>query len=145
MIVLQGILAGLVGGILMAAVSEAFYRLGTFKSNILIIDGSFVTRFLKKRADTINTYLFGIPVHLLTSSTFGAIYMSGTHILKWNPRSVWILYPYVTVLWISMLFVALPVAGQGLLGRKGSRFAWAEQLFLHIVFGIGLWFSLTFI
>ena len=145
MIILQGILAGLVGGILMAAVSEAFYRLGTFKSSILIIDGSFVTRFIKRRANTINTYLFGIPVHLLTSTTFGVIYMSGTHILKWNPRSVWIIYPYVAVLWISMLFVALPVAGQGLLGRKGSRFTWAEQLCLHIVYGIGLWFSLTFI
>lgn len=145
MIIFQGILAGLVGGILMATVSEAFYHFGIFKSNILIIDGSFVTRFMKRRADTLNTYLFGIPVHLLTSSTFGVIYMSGTHVLKWNPRSEWILFPYVTVLWISMLFVALPVAGQGLLGRKGSRFAWAEQLFLHFVYGIGLWFSLTFI
>ncbi len=145
MLVFQGTLAGLVGGILMGAVSEVFYRFGIFKSSIFIIDGSFVTRFMKRRADAIHTYLFGIPVHLLTSTAFGVIYMSGTHILKWNPRSVWILYPYVAVLWISMLFVALPVAGQGLLGRKGSRFAWAEQLFLHIMFGIGLWFSLTFI
>jgi len=145
MIILEGILAGLVGGILMAAVSEAFYHLGIFKSNILIIDGSFVTRFMKRRADTINTYLFGIPVHLLTSTTFGVNYMIGTHILKLNPRSVWILCTYVSVLWISMLFVALPVAGQGLLGRKGSRFAWAEQLFLHFVYGIGLGFSLAFI
>jgi hypothetical protein len=145
MIIWQGIVAGLVGGILMAAVSEAFYRFGTFKSSILIIDGSFVIHFMKTRADSINTYLFGIPVHLLTSTTFGVVYMSGTHILKWNPRSVWIVCPYVAVLWISMLFVALPVAGQGLLGRKGSRFAWAEQLLLHIVFGIGLWLSIIFI
>ena len=144
MLVFQGILSGLLGGILMGAVSEAFYRSGTFKSSILIIDGSFVTRFMKRRADTIHTYLFGIPVHLLTSTAFGVIYMSGTHILKWNPRSVWVLCPYVAALWISMLFVALPVAGQGVLGRKGSRFAWAEQLFLHFVYGIGLWFSLAF-
>ncbi|MHC4537466.1 MAG: hypothetical protein ACYS6K_26295, partial [Planctomycetota bacterium] len=102
MIVLQGILAGLVGGILMAGVSEAFYRLGAFKSSMLIIDGSFVTRFKKRRAGTIITYLFGIPVHLLTSTSFGVIYMSGTHMLKWDPRSVWILFPYVAVLWISM-------------------------------------------
>ena len=142
MILFQGILPGLVGGTLMAAVSEAFYRLGAFKSNILIIDGSFVTRFMKGRSDTINAYLFGIPVHLLTSTTFGVVYMIGTHILKWNPRSVWILSSYVSVLWVSMLFVALPVAGQGVLGRKGSPLAWAEQLVLHIVFGIGLWFSL---
>jgi hypothetical protein len=145
MVVLHGILAGLVGGILMGAVSEAFYQLGIFKSSVLIIDGSFATRFMKKRGDLMNTYLFGIFVHLLTSTTFGVIYIGGTHILKRDPHSVWILCPYVAVLWISMLFVALPVAGQGLLGRKGSRFAWAEQLVLHIVYGIGLWFSLTFI
>ena len=144
MIVLEGILGGLVGGILMAAVSEVFYRSGTFKSSILIIDGSFVTRFMKKHADATNIYLFGIPVHLLTSTTFGVVYMIGTYILKWNPRSVWILCPYAAVLWISMLFVALPVAGQGLLGRKGSPFAWAEQLLLHIVYGGGLWVFLTF-
>lgn len=141
----KGILAGLIGGFLMALFSEAFYRLGAFKSNILIIDGSFVTRFIKRRADTINIYLFGIPVHLLTSTTFGANYMIGTYFLNLNPQSVRILCLYLTVLWISMLFVALPVAGQGLLGRKGSRFAWAEQLFLHIVYGLGLWFALTFI
>jgi hypothetical protein len=145
MIVLQGILAGLVGGILMAAVSEVFYRSGTFKSSILIIDGSFVTRFMKKPADATNPYLFGIPVHLLTSTAFGGMYMIEAHIFKWNPLSVWILCSYVGFLWISMLFVALPVAGQGFLGRKGSRFAWAEQLLLHIVFGIGLWLSIIFI
>ena len=145
MIIFIGMLAGLVGGILMAAVSEMFYHFGIFKSNILIIDGSFVTRFLKRRANILNTYLFGIPVHLLTSSTFGIVYMAGTYILKINPQSVWILCAYVSFLWISMLFVALPVAGQGVLGRKGSRFAWAEQFFLHIVYGVGLGFALTFI
>jgi hypothetical protein len=145
MVILKGILAGLLGGILMGAVSEAFYRLGTFKSSILIIDGSFVTRFMKTRDDVASTYLFGIPVHLLTSTTFGAVYMIGVHMLKWNPRSLWILSAYVAVLWISMLFVALPVAGQGLLGRKGSPFAWAEQLVLHVVFGFGLWISVSFI
>ena len=143
MVVLHGILAGLIGGVLMGAASEVCYRLGIFKTSILVIDGSFVTRFMKKRGDTMSTYLFGIPVHLLTSTTFGVIYMGGTHILQWNPRSVWLLCPYVTVLWISMLFVALPVAGQGLMGRKGSRFAWAEQLVLHIAYGVGLWFALT--
>jgi hypothetical protein len=143
MLVFQGILSGLLGGILMGAVSEAFYRFGIFKSSIFIIDASFVTRFIKRRADKINTYLFGIPVHLMTSTAFGVIYMGGTHILKLDSHSTWILWPYVTILWISMLFAALPVAGQGFLGRKGGRFAWVEQLFLHIVYGIGLWFSLN--
>jgi hypothetical protein len=145
MVVLQGILAGLVGGILMGVVSEVFYRLGIFKSSILVIDGSFVTRFMKRGADKMSTYLFGVPVHLLTSTTFSVIYMLGTHVLKGDPHSVRILWPYVAMLWISMLFVALPVAGQGLLGSKGSRFAWAEQLVLHLVYGVGLWFSLTLI
>jgi hypothetical protein len=144
MIALQGILAGLVGGVLMGAVSEVFYRLGIFKSSILVIDGLFVTRFMKRSANKMSTYLFGIPVHLLTSTTFGVIYMGVTHLLKLDPHSVWILCPYVAVLWISMLFVALPVAGQGVLGSKGSRLAWAEQLVLHIVYGVGVWFSLTF-
>ncbi|MDY6987074.1 MAG: hypothetical protein SWQ30_03360 [Thermodesulfobacteriota bacterium] len=98
---------------------------------------------MKRGADSASTYLFGVPVHLLTSTTFGAVYMIGAYILKWNPRSLWIFSAYVAVLWISMLFVALPVAGQGLLGRKGSPFAWAEQLLLHIVFGFGLWLTLT--
>jgi hypothetical protein len=145
MIVLQGILAGLVGGILMGVVSEVFYRLDIFKSSILIIDGAFVTRFMKRGPDKMSTYLFGVPIHLLTSTTFGVIYMLGTHILKWGPHSAWILWPYVAMLWISMLFVALPVAGQGLLGIKASRFAWAEQLVLHFVYGAGLWFSPAFI
>jgi lysylphosphatidylglycerol synthetase-like protein (DUF2156 family) len=145
MLVLQGILSGLIGGILMGAVSEVFYQLGIFKSTIFIIDGSFVTRFMKRRADKMNTYLFGIPVHLLTSTAFGVIYLGGTHILKRDPHSVWIFCTYVAFLWISMLLVALPIAGQGFLGRKGSRFAWIEQIVLHIVYGIGLWFSLTLI
>jgi len=143
MLVFQGILSGLLGGILMGAASEAFYRFGIFKSSIFIIDGSFVTRFMKRRADKINTYLFGIPIHLMTSTAFGVIYMGGTHTLKLDSHSTWILWTYVTVLWISMLFAALPVAGQGFLGRKGGRFAWVEQLVLHIVYGIGLWFSLN--
>ncbi|MDY6988670.1 MAG: hypothetical protein SWQ30_11515 [Thermodesulfobacteriota bacterium] len=145
MIILQGVLAGLVGGIFMGAFSEAFYRSGVFKSSILIIDGSFVTPFLKKDADRASTYLFGIPVHLLTSTTFGVAYLVGTHVLTWDPRSLWILCPYIAFLWVSMLFVALPVAGQGVLGRKASPFAWAEQLVLHVVFGFGLWLALTFI
>jgi hypothetical protein len=141
MLVSQGILSGLFGGILMGAASEAFYRFGIFNSSIFIIDGSFVTRFIKRRADKINTYFFGIPIHLMTSTAFGVIYMGGTHILKLDSHSTWMLWTYVTVLWISMLFVALPVAGQGFLGKKGGRFAWVEQLILHIVYGIGLWLS----
>jgi len=145
MLVFQGILSGLFAGILMGAVSEAFYRFGIFKSSIFIIDGSFVTRFMKRRSDRTNTYLFGISVHLMTSTAFGIIYMGGTHILKLDSHSTWILWTYVTVLWISMLFTALPVAGQGFLGRKGGRFAWAEQLVLHMAYGIGLWLSHTLI
>ena len=142
MLVFQGIISGLFGGILMGVVSEAFYRFGFFKSSIFIIDGSFVKRFMKRRDDKINTYLFGIPAHLMTSISFGLIYMVATYILKLDPHSILILWSYVTVLWISMLFVALPVAGQGFLGKKGGKFAWIEQLVLHIVYGIGLWFSL---
>lgn len=46
------------------------------------------------------------------------------------------------MLWLSMLFVALPIAGQGLLGRKLGSLIWLEQIVLHIIFGIGLWRTL---
>ncbi len=41
-----------------------------------------------------------------------------------------------------MLFMALPVAGQGLLGKNLGALTWLEQIALHIVFGIGLWSAL---
>ena len=41
-----------------------------------------------------------------------------------------------------MLLTALPVAGQGFFGKKLHRYAWIEQLFLHIVFGLSFWWAL---
>jgi hypothetical protein len=38
-----------------------------------------------------------------------------------------------------MLFIALPVSGEGTLGRKSGPLAWIEQLILHIVFS-GLYY-----
>jgi hypothetical protein len=35
-----------------------------------------------------------------------------------------------------MLFMALPIAGEGFLGRKSGPFIWLEQLILHVVFAI---------
>jgi len=41
-----------------------------------------------------------------------------------------------------MIFFALPVAGQGLLGKRAAASAWYEQLVLHAVFGTLLWAGL---
>jgi hypothetical protein len=54
----------------------------------------------------------------------------------------WLIALYVFMLWISMLFVALPIAGQGFLGRRLGLLTWLEQLVLHVIFGIGLWGTL---
>ena len=43
---------------------------------------------------------------------------------------------YVALLYLSMLFIALPVAGEGLFGRKSGPLAWFEQLILHVVFAL---------
>jgi hypothetical protein len=52
---------------------------------------------------------------------------------------------YVFLLWLSMLFVALPIAGQGFLGIKLGPVTWIEQMVLHVVFGIGLWGALYYL
>jgi hypothetical protein len=43
-----------------------------------------------------------------------------------------------------MLFVALPIAGQGSFGKKVGNSVWLEQLFLHAVFGVAFWWALGF-
>jgi hypothetical protein len=52
---------------------------------------------------------------------------------------------YVFILWIAMLLVALPIAGQGIMGKKISKTVWAEQLILHVIFGLGFWWALGLI
>jgi hypothetical protein len=83
--------------------------------------------------------LLGIPVHLFTSVSFGIGYVILISLFKLDFLNRWLIALYVFMLWLSMLFVALPTAGQGLFGRKLGSLTWLEQMVLHVIFGIGLW------
>ena len=89
--------------------------------------------------------LLGIPVHLLTSVCFGIGYTVPVTIFNLDPQNGWLLALYTFMLYLSMLFVALPTAGQGMLGRKLGPYAWLEQMVLHVVFAFGLWGYLHFL
>jgi hypothetical protein len=141
MAVATGIKAGVAAAVLMAIVSEVGYRIGLFRSSLLLVDGSFFLRLTGKGGEK-GQYLAGIPIHLFTGAVFGALYMAGTGFFGLNPFSPALVSLYFFFLWLSMLLIALPVAGQGIMGRKASPRTWFEQLLLHIVFGIGYYYSL---
>jgi len=138
----EGVVSGLAAGILMALISHAGFKAGIFKSSILIIDGMFAQQRAGLKYNEQEAILFGIPVHLFTSVSFGLAYAVLIRILKLELVNVLLIALYVFMLWLSMLFVALPIAGQGFLGRRLGPITWLEQLVLHIVYGIGLWGAL---
>jgi hypothetical protein len=141
----EGIVSGLAAGILMGLLSHAGFKAGIFKSSILIIDGMFVQQRAGLKYNEQQAILFGVPVHLFTSLSFGLTYAVLVSILKVKPINGWLIALYVLMLWVSMLFVALPIAGQGFLGRKLGPVTWIEQMVLHVVFGIGLWGTLYYL
>jgi hypothetical protein len=138
----EGVASGLAAGILMGLISHAGFKSGIFKSSLFIIDGTFVQHILRLKRDVKKAVLLGIPVHLLTSVSFGIGYVVPITILKLDLLSAQLIALYVFILWLSMLFVALPIAGQGLLGRNLGSLTWLEQIVFHIFFGIGLWRTL---
>jgi hypothetical protein len=138
----EGTVSGIAAGILMGLISHAGFKAGIFKSSIFIIDGMFVLQKAGFKYKENKAVLFGIPVHLFTSVSFGLTYAVLIGILNLELVNRWLIALYVFMLWLSMLFVALPIAGQGFLGKKLGPFTWLEQLALHIVFGIGLWGTL---
>ena len=87
-------------------------------------------------------YATGIVIHLVTSIVLGIIYVLIARLVCMEFRTIWAIIVYVMILWLAMLFTALPLAGQGFLGNKISRYAWLEQLILHIVFGVSFWWAL---
>jgi hypothetical protein len=137
-----GALSGLAAGILMGLLSHAGFKAGIFKSSILIIDGMFAQQRAGLKYNKQQAVLFGVPVHLFTSVSFGLTYAVLVSILKVKPINGWLIALYVLMLWVSMLFAALPIAGQGFLGRRLGLVTWLEQLVLHIVYGVGLWGAL---
>jgi hypothetical protein len=135
----EGILSGLVAGILMGLISHAGFKAGIFNSSLFIIDGAFAQHLMRLRRNAKKAVLLGIPVHLLTSVSFGIGYVILISLFKLDLLNRWLIALYVFMLWLSMLFVALPTAGQGVFGRKLGSLTWLEQMILHVIFGIGLW------
>ncbi len=145
MLLVTGIIAGLIAGIGMALVSEMMYRFKVFKSSQLIIDGTFACKNIKLSCSPMMVYIMGVLVHCVTSAVFGFIFALLSTWLHFDMRMVLAIVPYVIVLWLAMLFIALPVAGQGILGRHAGPYAWLEQLVLHIIFGIIFYFAIGII
>jgi hypothetical protein len=138
----DGVAAGLAAGILMGLISHAGFKSGIFKSSLFVIDGTFVQHMLRQKSEAEKAVLLGIPVHLLTSMSFGIGYVVPITILELDLLNAQLIALYVFILWLSMLFVALPIAGQGLLGKNLGSLIWLEQIVFHIFFGIGLWGTL---
>ena len=141
----EGLLAGLIAGILMGIATEIGYRLGLLKANLLIVDGSFALRLMNRSESNVAIYALGIVIHLVTSAVFGIVYAILAKLFSFDMRLVPAVVVYVFVLWIAMLLVALPIADQGIMGKKIGKTVWAEQLILHVIFGLGFWWALSLI
>ena len=143
MTAIEVVAAAVIAGIAMAVLTVVGYHTGMIKANLLTIDGKFALNLVGIRAQQPLIYAVGIIIHLATSAVFGAGYYIITHLLNIHPLNVVVLTAYIFFLWLAMLFIALPVAGQGLMGRNAAASAWYEQLLLHAVFGVVLWAALT--
>ena len=140
--IVEGPIAGLIAGIFMGITTEIGYRLGLLRSNLVIVDGSFALRLMNRSENDIAVYVLGTMIHLVTSAVFGIVYVILATLFGFDTRLILAIVVYVFVLWVAMLFFALPVAGQGIMGKKIRGMVWAEQLVLHIIFGLGFWWAL---
>jgi hypothetical protein len=89
----------------MGLISHAGFKAGIFKASLFIIDGTFVQHMLRLKREAKKAVLLGIPVHLLTSVLFGFGYVI---FFKLDLLNGWLIALYIFILWLSMLFVALP-------------------------------------
>lgn len=129
-----GFLAGVAAGIVMGIVSDLAARSRLFRSSMFMVDGRFLLRTFGMKESSMALYAAGIPIHLVTSGIFGALYPVAAGFANFDILSPALVALYVLFLWLSMLFIALPTAGQGLLGNKAGSLTWVEQLALHVVF-----------
>ncbi|MBU1052280.1 MAG: hypothetical protein KKC46_00440 [Proteobacteria bacterium] len=143
MIITNIVIAAVVAGIMMGLATEIGYRIGLIQANLLKVDGEFAVKLLKLKQNTGLVYFAGAVVHLATSASFGAVLYFIAKIFEVDASSIIIIAAYVFALWLSMLFLALPVAGHGILGKRLGGSVWLEQLFLHIIFALGLWSMLN--
>jgi hypothetical protein len=132
-----GFVSGAFSGFLMGLLSHLLFQRKIFKSSLIMVDGSFLFKTLKFQGGSSLLLAAGLCVHLLTSGVFGALYILAADLLGLDGTTItslgWISL-YVALLWLSMLFIALPVAGEGIFGRKSGPLSWFEQLILHVVF-----------
>ena len=143
---IPGIIGGIIAGVFMGIASQIGYWLGIVKSHLIVIDGTFLLRMLKRDGCTIIvTYALGIMVHLATSVIFGTVYVIIARVIGFNPLLPLAITIYVVILWLAMLAVALPIAGKGFMGNKIRRSVWLEQLVLHIIFGFCFWLALVIV
>jgi len=134
--------AGLVGGVLMGAVSEIGYRLKLFQMGLVTTDGTFAAKILNLKTETKMIIGLGVPIHLATGMAFGFGYGLLCLVFYLEPKAWSNIALYTFFLWICMLLTALPIAGQGLMGQKAGRRVWFEQLLVHVLFGMGFWWAL---
>ena len=134
-----GFVSGAASGIIMGLISDVLFRLKIFRSSLFVIDGSFFFRTLKLQGSPQVICGAGLIIHLITSGVFGAIYILASTFLGFDAKTVgsfMVISIYIALLWLSMLFIALPVAGEGFFGRKSGPLTWLEQLILHVVFSL---------
>ncbi|MGB5158313.1 hypothetical protein [Desulfobacterium sp. N47] len=143
MTITEVVMAAVVAGIIMGIVTEIGCRAGIIRANLLLIDGEFALNLAGSKPEKGLIYLSGIVVHLVTSASFGAVFFVLTKTLNIDASSINVILLYVLALWLSMLFIALPAAGHGMLGRRLGDSIWVEQLILHVVFALGLWAMLN--
>ena len=142
---IAGVTGGIIAGVFMGIASQLGYWLGIVKSHLIIIDGAFSLRMLKRDGSTVVIYALGIVIHLVTSTIFGIVYVIIARLAGFDLLLPLAITVYVLILWLAMLTVALPIAGQGFMGNKIRQYVWLEQLVLHIIFGIGFWWALGII
>jgi hypothetical protein len=131
-----GIAPGLIAGFFMGLCSEIGYRLNIFQSSLIYIDGTFFTRTTGVTLGRGAIYALGVIIHLFTSVVFGVGYAVLLILLRPEINPVLFVCGYMFLLYLGMLVVALPVAGQGFLGRRLGRFTWLEQFVVHIVYAL---------
>lgn len=143
MSVFQVVCAAVIAGICMALATEAGYRIGIIRGNLIHVDGEFALKRMGRELSPGLVYLVGAVTHLVASAAFGLVLWIIAEVIDVEANSVGLLAAYVFLLWLAMMFAALPVAGQGVLGRRLAGSVWIEQFFLHIVFFFGMWAMLN--
>lgn len=142
---IEGILTGLIAGIVMGVFSQLGYWQGIIRSHLIVIDGAFALRLSGRTGTNKAVYLTGTLIHLVTSAVFGGVYAVIARLAGFDPVTPLAVGLYVLLLWLAMLAVALPVAGQGFAGRRIRPSVWLEQLGLHVIFGFSFWLALLLI